>query len=1499
MTTKERKPKMNSRLIAAALVFTFGVANATLVDAFDGPTYYVDSRVQASGSGSQSSPFKTLPEALNATLADGCRIILAEGVYDAGVMECALGGHTTSARGVVLHKTYIKGAGRDKTFVVGAKATVPDADGNGADAVRCLLFGSAAEGSLVEGLTLTGGRTESADVTKTTASASVRIFAPTGDGSYARIADDGVNMVAKGGAAFAVCETPGGSPICFVDVTIDDCRAGYCGGAVYGNVALIRCLVRYCRGGLLQSGAVAGIRGAYCSIFTHNGGTADGAAGPRENVIANARAMNSTTYFVNCTMASNRGPGISKNDPLATANGSSGWQFFNCGFFDCNYRFTDNQSITEYNCAMNANGSLPNGKNNIGGDWGASYVGKQYWLASVRNSTGEQTWDSKNVKCDAYGYDQLVSIQYDFRPKANAFILDKGDVKWLSTDSKIDWVPEEYRGLDFKGDVRIDGTRVAIGAYQNGVTLGSPYIIKNFSSTTINGYTYEPPVYVSMDDGLYGEPYSYIMVESRNGEDVFGFTTANVLMNGHSTSYKNLYPLGYGRGTEFLIRPAGGSAVTYTYVRAASVKWVDPKDGKDEDGRGSEDAPCKTLQYAADNSTAKGVVYLKAGEYREGEGSAVGDSDWLVTTKARLTIKKSLRICGVEGAEKTFVCGRESTDSGFVNTGCGSGALRCIAFCTGDADGAVQGVTLTGGRTDSDPVGKLKAAGKKAYNIDCFNWAGGAFIGWSWTSSSQIHIQFFDCIISNCVAYRASAACNGAFHRCVFTRNRCVDFTKETNTVNDVNGMLQNCIADSCLFVDNPDEPYGILHSGSSGGSSRIVNCTVKGDNAPACTLYRLKAPQVYNTIVDNFATLSDVGTGGGNVVWPDAGSWMTDNRLVADPMIANTAEYKCRTVRTSPAECCGIYGNWIIENTAYRGLDGARMEFDANGSVNAGCYQKLVNGCRISANCGMSTDKDGTYAFEESEGPQGIEIKAKVIDRPFSGFSVNGTLVPGTAGVYSYVWSSEANPPAYAVEACYKVNADIYADPSAPDDSAGGFSPDAPKRTLNAALELAMSGDTVHLAEGVYSDNAKVHGKCVASTENVKHVIPAVGIVPAGVTLVADGEQAKTVIRGKWGTGTKSAQNMTFGENAVRCLVAYENTKIKGVTLHNGGVLYDKYADGTATKGDDNCGAGVLGTGTTVYEDCFFSNLVAYSSAGFASPGTAIRCKFIRCGSEWTSVCNGGKLYDCYVNRCFDRPIGSAKAVVNCTIGPDNRIAFEWDPCGTPVQIGENGTLENTLVLTPASSKAAADNNLRNVRNCMFHISHTNRFNGTTWGEGCEFVSAFNLDANGRPSKESCAVDAGYNDATAVKLMADMDLDRNQRIYNGTVDIGCYEYDWRGEYAKDLGHKAITAVTVASPEVRENADGKVELADGARLVFKWPGKGSPRMAEFDISGGGELTVTETGKDPVTYTAASPKKTYEVESSQPDTELAFSFSGDGVATIGRCYGCGGLTLIVR
>ena len=142
MTGRQTAGLRKMRMLAVAVSMAFALV---------GGEYYVDCGVPASGTGAADSPFKTIQEAIAAAEA-GSTIHVAAGTYDSGSTQCADTGY---ARVRVTKSLTIKGAGRDKSFIVGAKGS--GTAGLGTGAVRCVAI--EADDVEISGFTICNGHT--------------------------------------------------------------------------------------------------------------------------------------------------------------------------------------------------------------------------------------------------------------------------------------------------------------------------------------------------------------------------------------------------------------------------------------------------------------------------------------------------------------------------------------------------------------------------------------------------------------------------------------------------------------------------------------------------------------------------------------------------------------------------------------------------------------------------------------------------------------------------------------------------------------------------------------------------------------------------------------------------------------------------------------------------------------------------------------------------------------------------------------------------------------------------------------------------------------------------------------------------------------------------------------------------------------------------------------------------------------------------------------------
>ncbi|MDA3926312.1 MAG: chitobiase/beta-hexosaminidase C-terminal domain-containing protein [Kiritimatiellae bacterium] len=204
------------------------------------------------------------------------------------------------------------------------------------------------------------------------------------------------------------------------------------------------------------------------------------------------------------------------------------------------------------------------------------------------------------------------------------------------------------------------------------------------------------------------------------------------------------------------------------------------------------------------------------------------------------------------------------------------------------------------------------------------------------------------------------------------------------------------------------------------------------------------------------------------------------------------------------------------------------------------------------------------------------------------------------------------------------------------------GLTPATSKKTLQAAVDVAESGDVVLAAPGVYDQGGRPEG---AASEGYDSLTNRVCIDKA-LTLRASNGPAETLIVGQRGTADNG-----LASNAVRCVLAtYSGTMIEGFTITNGHTMaHDDWSD-------DSLGGGVrCGYSGVTLSNCVLSGNAAYFGGGVYY-GKALSCRFIgNTAEEW----GGGAEYGTFENCLFvgnsagtyGGAVSDGDLLVHCTV--------------------------------------------------------------------------------------------------------------------------------------------------------------------------------------------------------------------------------------------------------
>ena len=139
-------------------------------------------------------------------------------------------------------------------------------------------------------------------------------------------------------------------------------------------------------------------------------------------------------------------------------------------------------------------------------------------------------------------------------------------------------------------------------------------------------------------------------------------------------------------------------------------------------------------------------------------------------------------------------------------------------------------------------------------------------------------------------------------------------------------------------------------------------------------------------------------------------------------------------------------------------------------------------------------------------------------------------------------------------------------------------------------------------------------------------------------------------------------------------------------------------------------------------------------------------------------------------------------------------------------------------------------------------------------------------------------AADHVYPSAFASEL--GKDVTGGQRIYNQKIDIGCGEYDWRGDFTAQLGAKGV-AVEAASANVTTNDLNGLVLFDGDALKLKLTTKTDGKASLKAVVAGVATLSVKVGETEV----PGDDGLYAFDVSAGETVVEVSLSGTGTATL--------------
>ncbi len=915
------------------------------------------------------------------------------------------------------------------------------------------------------------------------------------------------------------------------------------------------------------------------------------------------------------------------------------------------------------------------------------------------------------------------------------------------------------------------------------------------------------------------------------------------ISNYNGTNYRQCPLLGDGDPVDVIPPPSGASGVLTVSVgnSSSNIVWADPEaDAGSADG--SEEHPYPTIQGALDAAlavSATGIIRCKKGTYKPGANNeGVSSFSWNGTsgyTMLKLPASKTYRFIAEEGPEKTFIMGKADPATGTY----GANAVNLTA---GFGLGFIQGFTITGCYSSTDGNGGF--------------WTTGRGIYYTYGTDFEIH----DCIVSN-----NTGSCY------IMSVGRCYRCKVLNNTA--VSGVFgQGNIVASCVVAGNTVSS-GVVFD----GEAKVYGCSVDGLGVGTAFANNPNAV-IVNTAVDNGG--STVFTNGGHYgcVYNGFTNWGKSNYLKADPCFADVTQGDLRMAWVSEGVAAAVSPGdvnasrwWLYAMTD---IDGNPMQFDSAGRPLPGAYASGVDGVVVAAEQGSIAVADGKVGFNVLGPSDALTVSAGTGTRPVAGLVVNGVtnLFEGLAD-HALTWSgADGNA---LIKALY-LNTWYCATNG--DDNVSGFYPSVAK-TLQGALTNAnlISGDTVLAMPGTYDSGAMLSGV----------ELNARAVVPAGVTLASAEGRDVTFIKGKAADieDEESPEGRGLGVGAIRCVHLNTGSKLRGFTVFDGHTRYIVGTTGTDLhSGPETTGGGVgayfASRNASWIEDCVISNCAAYRGGG----AMAVKAKNCVFANNYGHYLGGGAsdstLYGCLSH---DNACRASSGVVNRGFG----YTYSAEQCsifdGMTFANNKSSILRNCLINGYAELLALTATNLsRCAINTHYVTGVTNEWLATT--DGCIAGSnddfAYDVGTYRPAIGANLAIDAA-NPAVNTVALGDTDALGGQRVYNGALDIGAVEADWRMVYTTDIGSARYVAVDFADSQVVESSSKNVRLPPGSSLLVTLSpsGRKGSYIVSVSVTGSGTLTILVNGEMLDTQVGAGAKE-IRFSNALDVNQLSFEYAGD-------------------
>ncbi|MGD9782606.1 MAG: choice-of-anchor Q domain-containing protein [Kiritimatiellia bacterium] len=691
--------------------------------------------------------------------------------------------------------------------------------------------------------------------------------------------------------------------------------------------------------------------------------------------------------------------------------------------------------------------------------------------------------------------------------------------------------------------------------------------------------------------------------------------------------------------------------------------------------------------------------------------------------------------------------------------------------------GGMRGAYVTNGATLSGFTvtnGTTASADGCSYTDGVNNRGGGAYC--------ETNAVLTNCVLTgNWACYAGGGANGGILNDCELIANGC----------SMLGGGASDGILNRCRLQDNQSdqngggawrsqladcELVGNLASAGGGAYASTLDCCLLEDNyggsmgggALQSTLSRCRV--IGNrSIVDggggaNLCTLYDCLLSGNRAVsgWDEpSGGGAKDSTLVNCTVAGNTA-FRGGGVRGGTMINCIVYGNTATNSPNWH-----------DGAFTNSCTTPLPPGSGNVTNAPLFVDA-GSGNYRLAAGSPCINAGDNALVEGATDLDGAERIIFGTVDMGAYEFLYQHVAPGGS-------------------DAANGMSWATAKQTIQAAVDATTNGCIVLVTNGVYASGGRAVGPGALTNR--------VAIDRPIAVRSINGPEA-TVIQGAGPSGNAS----------VRCAYVETNAVLSGFTLTNGMATPDYGADNI-----DRSGGGVFLAAGGLVEHCLISGNFAKFGAGayLDSGGRLYGCRMIGNSAGDTGVgggaysSGGGRLDNCLMagNYAEGGPGVWANVVElnNCTVSGNSSF-------GGPGVVAPTSTIHNCIVFSNNvdTNHFEIEGNPVVVYSCSPGLS----------GEGNvtndpQFVDA--AAGNYRLLAISPCIDAGNNGVVSW----DEDLDGNQRIVYGAVDMGAYEAQlagagtWFGAITNGL-----------------TGDLDCVAGDGVPNLLKYATGGSPRISD-------------------------------------------------------------------